>query len=69
MKRMIPLLLSLLLLTGYGGNTSDTSYQQITQKAAKDDGQPGGHHPGCTGELDEYGNGHISGAVLAGRYH
>lgn len=35
MKRMIPLLLSLLLLAGCGGNTSDGSYEQITQEEAK----------------------------------
>ena len=35
MKRMIPLLLSLLLLTGCGGNTAAGSYQQITQEEAK----------------------------------
>ena len=33
MKRILPLLLCLLLLTGCGGNTSDSSYEQITQEA------------------------------------
>ena len=36
MKRMIPLLLSLLLLTGCGENTAAGSYQQITQEEAKE---------------------------------
>ncbi len=35
MKRMIPLLLSILLLTGCGGNSADGAYQQITQEEAK----------------------------------
>ena len=36
MKRMIPLLLSLLLLAGCGGNAADGAYQQITQEEAKE---------------------------------
>ena len=36
MKRMIPFLLVLLLLAGCGGNTSDGSYEQITQEEAKE---------------------------------
>ncbi len=36
MKRMIPLLLSILLLTGCGGNSADATYQQIDQEAAKE---------------------------------
>ena len=36
MKRMLPLLLSLLLLTGCGGNSADSSYHQITQEEAKE---------------------------------
>ena len=36
MKRMIPLLLSLLLLAGCGGNAADGSYEQITQETAKE---------------------------------
>ena len=31
MKRMLPFLLALFLLAGCGGNTSDGSYEQITQ--------------------------------------
>ena len=36
MKRILPLLLSLLLLTGCGGNAADGAYQQITQEEAKE---------------------------------
>ena len=63
MKRMMPLLLSLLLLAGCGGNSADGAYEQITQEAAKvmdtqvviilD-----------VREQDEYDSGHIPGAVL-----
>ena len=35
MKRILPVLLSLLLLTGCGGNSAD-GYQQITQEEAKE---------------------------------
>ena len=35
MKRILPILLSLLLLTGCGGNSAD-GYQQITQEEAKE---------------------------------
>lgn len=37
MKRMLPLLISLLLLlAGCVGNAADSSYQQITQEEAKE---------------------------------
>ena len=36
MRRIIPLLLSLLLLAGCGGNAADGAYQQITQEEAKE---------------------------------
>ena len=36
MKQILPLLMSLLLLTGCGGNSADGSYQQITQEEAKE---------------------------------
>ena len=35
MKRMIPLLLSLLLLAGCGRNAADGAYRQISQEEAK----------------------------------
>ena len=35
MERILPVLLSLLLLTGCGGNSAD-GYQQITQEEAKE---------------------------------
>ena len=54
MKRMIPFLLVLLLLTGCGGNTADGSYQHITQEVIILDVR----------EQDEYDSGHIPGAVL-----
>ena len=54
MKRMIPLLLSLLLLAGCGGNAADGAYQQITQEVIILDVR----------EQDEYDSGHIPGAVL-----
>ena len=65
MKRMIPLLLSLLLLTGCGRNTSDSSYEQITQEAAKEmmDTQQEVVILDVR-EQDEYDSGHIPGAVL-----
>ena len=36
MRRMIPLLLSLLLLAGCGGNAAYGAYRQITQEEAKE---------------------------------
>ena len=36
MKRILPLLLCLLLLTGCGGKSADATYQQIDQEAAKE---------------------------------
>ena len=35
MKRILPILLSLLLLTGCGGNSAE-GYQQITQEEARE---------------------------------
>ena len=50
MKRIIPFLLALFLLTGCGGNAADGSYQKISQKSPKEMmDSPGGHHSGCAG--------------------
>ena len=64
MKRMLPLLLSLLLLTGCGGNSADSSYHQITQEEAKEMIDTQEVIILDVREQDEYDSGHISGAVL-----
>ena len=64
MKRMIPLLLSLLLLTGCGENTADSSYQQISQEEAKEMMDTQDVIILDVREQDEYDSGHIPGAVL-----
>ena len=63
MKRMTPLLLSLLLLTGCGGASAD-SYQQITQEEAKEMMDAQEVILLDVREQDEYDSGHIPGAVL-----
>ena len=60
---MIPLLLSLLLLTGCGGTSADV-YQQITQEEAKDMMDTQEVIILDVREQDEYDSGHIPGAVL-----
>ena len=65
MKRMLPLLISLLLLlTGCGGKTADGSYQQITQEEAKEMMDSQEVIILDVREQDEYDSGHIPGAVL-----
>ena len=64
MKRMIPFLLVLLLLTGCGGNTADGSYQHITQEEAKEMMDTQEVIILDVREQDEYDSGHIPGAVL-----
>lgn len=64
MKRILPMLISLLLvLTGCGGNTSD-GYQQITQEEAKEMMDTQEVIVLDVREQDEYDSGHIPGAVL-----
>ena len=64
MKRMIPFLLVLLLLTGCGGNAADGSYHQITQEEAKEMMDTQEVIILDVREQDEYDSGHIPGAVL-----
>ena len=63
MKRTLPILLSLLLLTGCGGNSAD-GYQQITQEEAKEMMDAGDAVVLDVREQSEYDEGHIPGAVL-----
>ena len=64
MKRMLPFLLALFLLAGCGGNTSDSSYEQITQEAAKEMVDSQEVIILDVREQDEYDSGHIPGSVL-----
>ena len=64
MKRMLPFLLALFLLAGCGGNTSDGSYEQITQQEAKEMMDTQEVIILDVREQDEYDSGHIPGAVL-----
>lgn len=65
MKRILPLFFSLLLLfTGCGGDTADTSYQQITQEEAKEMMDTQEVIVLDVREQNEYDSGHIPGAVL-----
>ena len=63
MKRMIPLLLSLLLLTGCGEDSAD-GYQQISQEEAKAMMDTQVVIILDVREQDEYDSGHIPGAGL-----
>lgn len=65
MKRIVPLLFSLLLmLTGCSGGAGDGSYQQITQEEAKEMMDTQEVIILDVREQDEYDNGHIPGSVL-----
>lgn len=64
MKRIIPFLLALFLLTGCGGNSADGSYQQITQEEAKEMMDFQEVIILDVWEQDEYDSDHIPGAVL-----
>ena len=68
MKRILPLFLLLLLLTGCGGTASNASsedgYQQISQEEAKEMMDTKEVIILDVREQDEYDSGHIPGAVL-----
>ena len=64
MKRIIPFLLALFLLTGCGGTAADDAYQQITQEEAKEMMDTQEVIILDVREQDEYDSGHIPGAVL-----
>ena len=64
MKRILPLLVSLALLTGCGGNTADGAYRQITQEKAKEMMDTQDVIILDVREQSEYNSGHIPGAVL-----
>ena len=66
MKRILPLVLFLLLLlTGCGGNdSSESSYQQISQDEAKEMMDTQDVIILDVREQDEYDSGHIPGAIL-----
>ena len=64
MKRILPLLVSIALLTGCGGNTADGAYRQITQEKAKEMMDTQNVIILDVREQSEYDSGHIPGAVL-----
>lgn len=64
MKRIVPILLSLLLLTGCGGGEKEASYQQISQEEAKEMIDTQEVVILDVREQDEYDSGHIPNAVL-----
>ena len=64
MRRMIPLLLSLLLLAGCGRNAADGAYRQIIQEEAKEMMDNQEVIILDVREQDEYDGGHIPGAML-----
>lgn len=64
MRRIIPVLLSLLLLSGCGGGEKEVSYQQISQEKAKEMMDTQEVIILDVREQGEYDGGHIPGAVL-----
>ena len=64
MKRIIPFLLALFLLTGCGGTAAGDAYQQITQEEAKEMMDTQEVIILDVREQDEDDSGHIPGAVL-----
>lgn len=65
MKRILPILISLLfLLAGCSGTEADRSYEQITQEKAKEMMDTQDVIVLDVREQDEYDSGHIPGAVL-----
>lgn len=65
MKRILPILISLLfLLAGCSGAETDRSYEQITQEKAKEMMDTQDVIVLDVREQDEYDSGHIPGAVL-----
>lgn len=64
MRRIIPVLLSLLLLSGCGGGEKEVSYRQISQEEAKEMMDTQEVIVLDVREQDEYDGGHIPGAVL-----
>lgn len=64
MKRIIPFLLALFLLTGCGGNAADGSYQKISQEEAKEMMDSQEVIILDVREQDEYDGGRIPGTVL-----
>ena len=64
MRRITPVLLSLLLLVGCGGGEKEASYQQISQEEAKEMMDTQEVVILDVREQDEYDSGHIPDAVL-----
>ncbi len=64
MKRIVPVLFALLLLTGCGGGENEASYRQISQEEAKEMMDTQEVIILDVREQEEYDSGHIPDAVL-----